>query len=682
MSESIPEFLPPSLTPANLQQQVEQQAAELARIRDQLQRTESLHRQWAALVQSSDDAIIGKTLDGTIVTWNPGAERLFGYPTEEVLGQSIDILLPIDQSQAMPGIMERIRLGEHVKHYETVRVRKDGTPVDVSLGISPIKDATDNIVGMSTIARDITERKRTERLLNAQHATTKVLASSTTVEESLPKILKSICESIGGEVGLFWGVDQQAGVLRCLAEWHSRGAKAVSLIALSQKGPLAKNEGLPGQVWVTGKPSWTMDITQGAQLPRTAAAAQGNLHGALAYPVRAPKEVLGVLELFGPHLEKPDAPLLAMLATIGSQIGQFIGRKQTESQLRQTEEQFRQAQKMEAIGLLAGGVAHDFNNLLTGILGYSDLLLSELKPSDPYYEEMMEIRKAAERASLLTQQLLAFSRKQVLAPKVLDVNTIITDTERMLHRLIGEDIQLVTVLAPNLGKIKADPGQVEQVILNLAVNARDAMPKGGKLTIETANVHLDHSHAKAHPEVTPGQYVLLAVRDTGGGMSEATKARIFEPFFTTKEFGKGTGLGLATVFGIVKHGGGHIEVESQLERGTTFRIYFPRNEAVVPLRKSYPGLHKAPAGQETVLLVEDEEVVRTLTRKTLQKCGYTVLEASGPEESDPACQATPGADPSVALGCRHARDGRWSASGAVARFAAGNPGVVHVGIHG
>ena len=340
-----------------------------------------------------------------------------------------------------------------------------------------------------------------------------------------------------------------------------------------------------------------------------------------------------MLEFFSPLLEKPDPLQLAMLATIGSQLGQFIGRKQTEDQLRLTEEQFRQAQKMEAVGRLAGGIAHDFNNLLTGILGYSYLLASSLKSSDPGYEEVMEIRKAAERAGLLTRQLLAFSRKQVLAAKVLDVNTIITDTERMLRRLIGEDIQLVTVFASNLGKFTADPGQIEQVILNLAVNARDSMPKGGKLTIETANFQLDSGHAQTHPKVAPGQYVLLTVRDTGSGMDEATKARIFEPFFTTKAFGKGTGLGLATVYGIVKHGGGHIEVESQLGRGTTFRIYFPRTEGEVPMPKSSSTQRKIPFGKETVLLVEDEEVVRTLARKTLEKCGYTVLEACKPEEA-------------------------------------------------
>jgi two-component system cell cycle sensor histidine kinase/response regulator CckA len=298
---------------------------------------------------------------------------------------------------------------------------------------------------------------------------------------------------------------------------------------------------------------------------------------------------------------------------------------------RSLEQQLRQAQKMEAIGQLAGGIAHDFNNLLTVILGFTELAASEIEKGSGLSEPLGEIRKAGERAAALTRQLLAFSRRQVLEPKILDLNALITDLEKMLRRLIGEDVQLATVLDPGVGRIRADAGQIEQVILNLAVNSRDAMPRGGKLTIETRNIDLDETYAREHIAVRPGAYAMLAISDTGTGMSAETKSHMFEPFFTTKGTGKGTGLGLATVYGIVKQSGGNIWVYSEPHRGTAFKVYLPLVEGASGDTEPRLPDERPTRASETVLLVEDENAVRMLTRKILERYGYSVLEAGDGE---------------------------------------------------
>jgi len=290
------------------------------------------------------------------------------------------------------------------------------------------------------------------------------------------------------------------------------------------------------------------------------------------------------------------------------------------------EEQLRQAQKMEAVGRLAGGVAHDFNNVLTAIFGYADLMAEELPPGHAGQQDLEEIRKAATRASALTRQLLAFSRQQVLAPVVLSVNDLVEDVDKMLLRLLGEDVELRITLPPEAGNVRADPGQLQQVIMNLVVNARDAMPTGGKLLIETADVELTAQYAELHQPVIPGRYVMLAVSDTGVGIDAETRTRIFEPFFTTKEKGKGTGLGLSTVYGIVKQSGGYIWVYSEPGHGTTFKVYLPRVDAPVELQ-AQPRETATRTGTETILLAEDDEALRPLAKGLLQKLGYTVLDA-------------------------------------------------------
>jgi signal transduction histidine kinase/ActR/RegA family two-component response regulator len=317
-------------------------------------------------------------------------------------------------------------------------------------------------------------------------------------------------------------------------------------------------------------------------------------------------------------------------------------RKRAEETRAKLEAQLRQSQKMEAVGTLAGGIAHDFNNLLTAIMGYSGLALDELSPDDPRYNDIQGIQKTAQRAADLTRQLLAFARRQVVEPRVLDLNELILNMGKMLHRLIGEDIELVTLPGPNPGLVKVDPGQFEQVLVNLAINARDAMPNGGKLTIETANVILDLDYIREHAEVIPGEYVMLAVSDNGVGMTEEVKFHIFEPFFTTKEVDRGTGLGLATCFGIVKQSNGHIWVYSEPGQGTTFKVYLPRIDEEKP---DFPFRHKEfgdlPRGSETVLLVEDEESVRELAARMLRQQGYKLLEAANGNEALQLVQKQP-----------------------------------------
>ena len=349
-------------------------------------------------------------------------------------------------------------------------------------------------------------------------------------------------------------------------------------------------------------------------------------------PIRTSAPI-GAIGNYWASRRMPTDSEVRLLQALADSTSIAIENVQTQSALTRTELQLQQAQKMEAVGRLAGGVAHDFNNVLSVILGYATMIRDDLKPGEPLRADIEEIKLAGERAAELTRQLLAFSRQQTLEAKIIDLNQLAGGMEKMLRRLLGADIDLTLLSARELWNVRADPGQLEQVLMNLAVNARDAMPQGGKLTIEVKNVNLDEEYAAAHHEVVAGSYVMLAVSDSGSGMDRATLARIFEPFFTTKEKGKGTGLGLSTVFGIVKQSGGHIWVYSEPNLGTTFRVYLPRaeGEAVSSVAEAAGG--RDTRGNETVLLVDDDDQVRAVARGILRRLGYVVLEASNGGEA-------------------------------------------------
>jgi PAS domain S-box-containing protein len=407
----------------------------------------------ASIIDSSEDAILSKGLDGTITSWNRGAERIYGYAPEEVVGKHISLLIPSDRPEEIPEILRKVARGERIEHHESVRITKDRRRLDVSLSVSPLRNAASDVVGASVIARDITAQKRSES-------------------------------------------------------------------------------------------------------------------------------------------------------------------------------QLRQAQKMEAIGRLAGGVAHDFNNILAIINSCTEFLRDRIDAAAEPSLYVENIRKALERGTSLTRQMMAFSRTSAIQSRVLDLNERLREISKLLRPLLGDDVEILVLPRMTSAVVEADPGQLDQIVVNLAVNARDAMPRGGKFILETSTITLDEGFAEKDQAMVPGKYVMLAVSDTGSGMDEATLSRIFEPFFTTKEAGKGTGLGLATVYGIVKQSAGHIMVYSEPGQGTTFKIYLPSAEHKIGVGSKVETETVSPKRQgTTILLVEDDEIMRSLTRKLLEEHGYSVIEA-------------------------------------------------------
>jgi two-component system, cell cycle sensor histidine kinase and response regulator CckA len=545
----------------------------------------------AQMLDLANEPILILDNRNSITYWNRGAERLYGWTKEEALGKDIRTLFRTEFPEPYEEIEERL-LQQGRWEGELVRTRADGERIIVASRWTLWLDERGHPSAILEIGDDITARKGAEEALRVSEERYRSFVQNfqgiayQTDIRFMPVFLHGAVEKITGYI--------ECEFLLGKPPWEEIVHPDDRPAFLESGRKVREAPGRSAEIEYRiirrdGQVRWVHDISQSLPGP----------NGAPAYCQGA---VYDITEL-----------------------------KRAQEELRRSEEQLRQSQKMEAIGRLAGGIAHDFNNLLTAILGYSEVLLHRLPAEGPLRREVEEIKKAGDRASSLTRQLLAFSRRQVLQPKVLDLNAIVASMENMLRRLIGEDIELVTVLGRRLGAVKADPGQLEQVIVNLVVNARDAMPEGGRLTVETGR---SEGHGETGILPPPGGWVVLSVTDTGVGMDEETRAHLFEPFYTTKGPGKGTGLGLSTVYGIVAQSGGHIAVESEPGRGTTFRIYLPRAEEERPGEAGRPRLFAIPGrGTETILLVEDEEAVRSLASEILRMNGYSVLEAADGEEA-------------------------------------------------
>ncbi|MBZ5561518.1 MAG: CHASE3 domain-containing protein [Acidobacteriia bacterium] len=577
---------------------------------------------------------------GTYVEVNDTELRWLGYTREELLGKrQFPELLTEGSRSAFEEAFPRFIESGYANGLEFEVLRKDGTILPVLLNATAFKDPDGNFVASRATLIDNTERRQaTEELRKAkENLEVEVAVRTAQLADANERLRcelaerKKAEEALQSEREFLRAVlhNMEDGILACNAE----GALTLLNKAAQELHGLPELS-LPAR-------DWTSHFQLFSQDGKTPLAAEET-------PLRRALRGEGVrnVEVVIRPIEGPQRTLLcsgqAMAGPVGEKHGALLVlRDITEQKL--MEQQFVQSQKIEAVGRLAGGVAHDFNNLLTIITGYSQLARDQLKKEDPLRPYVLEVLAAADRAASLTRQLLAFSRKQVLAPQVLDLNQIIQNLSKMLRRLIGEDIEVRNVLSPTLGRVRADPAQIEQIIINLALNARDAMPRGGKLIIETADADLNQAYANRHIAMVPGRYVMLAVADTGIGMDEETQAHIFEPFFTTKEKGKGTGLGLAMVYGTVKQSGGYIWVYSEPARGTTFKVYLPRVEDhSEPIAPRQSVVAQVPRGSETILLVEDEEAVRSMVRGLLETHGYRVFAADQAREVLQFCQLEPG----------------------------------------
>jgi PAS domain S-box-containing protein len=558
----------------------------VAAVRDVTERrsAEQARARLAAIVDASDDAIVGFATSGIITSWNAGAERLFELSADEAIGHPVTAVTQADGPLRVADLLARAVDIEAVEHHEVQYQRSDGTTVDVHLTLSPIRGADGAVTGVATIARDISARKRAELMF--QH------------------LLRFAPDAIVG-------VDQGG-----------------TIVLANEQAELLFG--------------YTRDELVGSSLDRLVPARSRGVHPAHRQeyfddPVTRP---MGAgLELAGVRKDGSEFPAEISLSSIKTHDGvvatvavRDISERAESERERKMAEELNQARRLESVGQLAGGIAHDFNNLLGVIINYATFVADELPETGQAHDDVEEIRHAARRAADLTRQLLIFSRREIVKREVLDLNGLVAGLENLLRRALGERVELELRFGENLWPIEADPGQLEQILVNLAVNARDAMPDGGRLLVETANAMVDEPLAGGRGDLASGRYVRLTVTDVGVGMDEEVRRRALEPFFTTKPKGEGTGLGLATVYGIVTQAGGRLDLDSELGHGTSVKVHLPATDrSLVPAGAAVPD---APKGRgETLLVVEDEPEVRQLTERILTSAGYLVMTASGGAEA-------------------------------------------------
>ncbi len=542
------------------------------------------------IMESTTDAVFVKDLQGRYVIVNPTAARIAGKRIEQVEGKTdLEVFGPETARSVMSWDRVVMESGVPVTYEQKGIALGDSARTFLSTK-GPYRDTSGKIVGVLGISRDITDRKKAEEEIRNSQQKLRMHFEHTPL---------AVVE---------WNLEFR------VTAWNP---SAERIFGYTEEEALGQHA------------SFIVPAQYRDQVDRVWRELLGQRGGSRSTNDNVTKSGRTIsCEWYNTPLVDESGKVLGVASLVQDMTERVA-----------LEERLRQSQKMEAVGRLAGGVAHDFNNLLTVIMGYSQILSDGVPAGSRLSESTAQIKSAAEKAAGITRQLLAFSRKQVLSPRVINVNEILMSLDSLLRRLIGEDIEVLSVPAADLGTVKADPTQLEQVIMNLALNARDAMPEGGKLTLETSNVVLDQSYARDHQPVEPGPYVMLAVSDTGQGMNAETQARIFEPFYTTKEVGKGTGLGLSMVYGIVKQSGGYIWVYSEPDRGTTFKLYFPRVDQPIESVQPENGAINVLRGTETILLVEDDAQLRSLSSSVLNHCGYKVLVAANPEQGLEVCKA-------------------------------------------
>lgn len=656
----------------------------------------------AAIVESSQDAIIGTDLKYQITSWNKGAELIFGYCAEEVIGKNISLLSPPERADEPIRIRQESSVGVPIRSFETVRVAKDGRRLDIALSVSPVFDGDGTVVGASAIGRDITAYKQTQGALRKANETSIYVSPVAIIAVDAGRnvtLWNPAAEAMFG-----WKEEEVLGKLVPVKlkggdeeaeRLHKRAMAGETLTGIEIHG--CKRDGTFIAISLSAAPlfdsqhkiraiiGFLTDITKMKQAEeerrkteqkyrtifenalegiyqitpqgryisanpalarmfgfdspaefleaRTDVKNQEYVHPEMREEFIATVRWVGMVQNFEYEAYRKDREVIWVSAnahTVRDETGQILyleGTVQDVTERRKLEQQLRRLQKIEAVGRLAGGVAHDFNNLLMAISSYTELLQLRVAEQDQGRKYLEEIIRLIDRGAALTQGLLAFGRKQVLSLKVLDLNTVIRDQLKMLRRLVPENIELEFTPSGDLGHVKADGNQIEQVVMNLVINARDAMPDGGHIVIQTRNSDPDARDQSRKIRAEP-TFAMIAVSDNGCGMDAVTKKQIFEPFFTTKESGKGTGLGLAIVSDIVKQSGGHIFVQSELGRGTTFKIYLPRVDSAIQVDQVESNFTSACA-HETILLVEDEDAVRESIADYLQQTGYAVLKANG-----------------------------------------------------